>query len=199
MIYPTTQDLLRLLVGSVLLGVCFCLVYDLLRIARLMAGIGEGLSSRPALPYPRGMEFRISPSRGWSNLLINLGDILFFLFCGVTLAIYLSAADHGRIRWLAPIGLGSGFLLCRMTLSTLVLRLGGFAAEILRFLLAWAVWGICRPVCVLCAVCRRAGRFVGGVLFSLWLPRYTQWKMRQSLGCLKRFYHDKRRTHHGTM
>ena len=198
MIYPSTNELLQLLAGSVLLGMCFCLGYDLLRISRLLAGIGDMPFSRPALPFPRGMNLCFSPSRGWSSLLINLGDVLYFLLCGATLAVYLSVANHGRVRWLALAGLAGGFLLCRVTLSVLVLRFAGLAAEILRFLLAWAIWVICRPICLLWRICRTAGCLVGRAIFSLWLPLYTQWKMKRALGQLKQFYHQKRRTHYGT-
>ena len=198
MIYPSTNELLRLLVGSVLLGACFCLVYDLFRISRLLAGICDVPFSRPALPFPRGMNFRFSPSRGWSSLLINLGDVLYFLLCGATLAVYLSVANHGRIRWLALAGLAGGFLLCRVTLSVLVLRFAGLVAEILRFLLAWAIWVICRPICLLFRICRRAGSLAGRAFFFLWLPLYSRWEMKRCLGRLKRFYHPKRRMHHGT-
>lgn len=198
MIYPSTNELLRLLVTSVLLGACFCLGYDLLRICRLLAGIGDVSSPRPALPFPRDIHLRISLSRGWSSLLINLGDVLFFLLCGVTLAVYLSVANHGRVRWLALAGLGGGFLLCRVTLSVLVLRFAGFAAEILRFLLAWAIWAIYQPICLLLRICCRSGCLVGKALFFLWLPLYSRWKMKRCLGQLKRFYHQRRRMHHGT-
>ena len=161
MIYPSTNELLYLLVSSVLLGICFGLVYDLLRISRLLAGIGEASSGRLALPFPRGMHLRICPSRGWSNLLINMGDVLFFLFCGATLAVYLSVLNHGRVRWLVPVGLAGGFLLCRVTLSVLVLRFAGLAAEILRFLLVWAVWGLCWPIRLFWSGCCKAGGLVG--------------------------------------
>ena len=199
MIYPSTNELLHLLVGSVFLGACFCLAYDLLRISRGLAGIGDVPFSRPALPFPRGVGLRLAPSRRWSNFLINLGDVLYFLLCGVALAVYLSVANHGRIRWLVLAGLAGGFMLCRATLSVLLLRFAGLAAEILRFLLAWAIWVICRPVCLFWCICRRVGGLVGRYLFSLWLPLYSQWKMKRCLGLVRQFYHQKRRTHHGTM
>lgn len=198
MIYPSTNELLRLLMGSVVLGICFCLAYDLFRITRVLAGIGGIASSRPALPLPRGMNLHFSPSPRWASLFINLGDILFFLLCGVTFAIYLSAANHGRVRWLALAGLGGGFLLCRVTLSVLVLRCAGIAAELLRFLLAWVLWMICRPICLLWRVCRRVGGLLGRAVLFLWQPLYTQWKMRRCFTQLRRFYHQKRRMHNGT-
>lgn len=198
MIYPSTNELLRFFVGSVLLGACFCLIYDLLRISRFLVGIGDVPSFRSVLPFPRGMSFRFSPSSGLSGFLINLGDILFFLLCGVTFVVYLSVANHGRVRWLALVGLGGGFLLCRATLSVLVLRCAGLAAEIMRFLLAWVIWVILRPICLLFRICRRAGGLVKCALFSLWIPLYTRWKMKRCFEQLKRFYHQKRRMHDGT-
>ncbi|MBQ8276775.1 MAG: spore cortex biosynthesis protein YabQ [Clostridia bacterium] len=197
MIYPSTNDLVRLLAGSALLGVCFCLAYDLLRVIRVLTGIDGTLSFRLALPVPPKMHLHLVPHPGWNGLLINFGDILFFLCCGVTLAVYLSAANHGRLRWPVLAGLGGGFLLCRMTLSVIVFRCAGVLAEILRFLLAWALWFVCRPICLFLHLCHRAGCLVGNAVIFLWLPLYTLWKMRRCIGRLRQFYHRKRRMHNG--
>ncbi len=198
MIYPSTDELLRLLASSVLMGVCICLAYDLIRIIRVFIGTAGEPPSWLSLPYPQRFRFRFFLSPYWSVLLTNLGDILFFLFCGAALAVYFSAANHGRIRWLALAGMGGGFWACRLTLSVLILRCARAAAEILRFLLTWILWLVCRPFCLLGRMLRQAAGFVGRALFCLALPLYTQWKMKRCIARLNRFYHQKRRTHNGT-
>lgn len=198
MIYPSTHELLRLLGSSVVFGGCSCLAYDLLRITRMFAGTVSVSPSRLSLPLPRKIHLRFSRSPGWSALLINLGDIFFFLLCGVALSVYFSAANHGRVRWIALAGLSGGFLLCRKTLSVLVLRCAGLAVEVLRFLLAWAFWLVCRPVCLLWYACQKAGGLLGKAVMCLWLPFYTRWRMRYCLAQLRQFNHQKRRMHNGT-
>lgn len=198
MIYPSTDELLRLLASSVLVGGCICLAYDSLRIIRIFTEASGDTPPRLSLPYPQHFRFRFFLAPKWSILLTNLGDILFFLFCGAALAVYFSAANHGRIRWLALAGMGGGFLTCRLTLSVLILRCAETAAELLRFLLVWTLWLVCCPFCLLWRVLRRAAGFVGSALFYLALPLYTQWKMKRCIVQLSRFYHQKRRTHNGT-
>ncbi len=176
--------LIRLFWWGGLLGLAFAAVYDLLRISRAL--MGERYGGRTAgrladLPMPPTVRHSsTAPRRGLYRLIVNVEDLLYFLFVGAALAVYFSAANHGRVRWLAFAGIVLGFLLWRLTVGRAIVAASAAIAALLRFALCWALWGLSRPVVRLgrlIAACLRAG------LRRLYLPIYTR---RTARRCLRR-------------
>lgn len=189
MLTTSPAELLRLFWGGLFLGLAFAAVYDVLRITRVL--MGETYGSRAAgrlaaLPMPpaartHGGRF----GRRLRDLLVNLEDLLYFLCVGVTVAVYLSAANHGRVRWLAFAGIALGFLFWRLTAGRMIIACSAAIAALLRFAVGWILWCICRPFVWL-------GRLIAGRLRALWLwlylPAYTRRTTRQCLRRLTRAF-----------
>lgn len=189
MLTPTPAELLRLFWGGMLLGLAFAAVYDLLRITRVL--MGETYGSRTAgrfsaLPMPPAHLTHAGQfGRSLRDLLVNLEDLLYCLCAGAAVAVYLSAANHGRVRWLAFAGICLGFLAWRLTAGRLIIACSAAIAALLRFAVGWIVWCVCRPFVWL-------GRIIAGRLRALWLwiylPAYTRRATRRCLRQLARAF-----------
>lgn len=182
--------LLRLLLGGLLLGAVFGAAYDLLRITRVLMGVryNTRTSAIPTAKLMPPIKRRAHPhriGRSLRDVLVNLEDFLFFLAVGPTVAIFLSAANHGRVRWLAFAGIAAGFVLYRLTVGRLVIACSTAIAAVLRVMFAWALWLITRPFCLL-------GRLICRLAHRLWrllyLPIYTRLAMRRCLRQLHRAF-----------
>ncbi|MBQ3125786.1 MAG: spore cortex biosynthesis protein YabQ [Clostridia bacterium] len=180
--------LLRLFAAGCLLGAAFAAVYDLLRIVRILFG------ERAACPVGRLGQLPMPPAARrhirWGamrGMLVHFGDLLYFPLFGAAIAVYLSAAYDGRIRWFALAGLALGFFGWRLTLGRLVTAASAAISALLRFLLCWAMWWISRPFV-------RLGRGVASGFSALgrWLyrPIYTRREMRRCLRRLTRAFSD---------
>ena len=197
MLTTSPADLLRLFWDGFLLGVAFGIAYDLLRITRVLMGVRYGartagrLAALP-MPYPACSTQANRVGQRLRDGLVNLEDLLYFLFVGPAIAIYLSAANHGRVRWLAFAGIGLGFAAYRLTVGRLVIGCSAAIAAGLRFLLAWMIWGLCRPVCWLGKLVRQCSRCLARRLRAIWnglyLPVYTRCAMRRDLRRLKQAF-----------
>lgn len=185
MLVPSPAELVRLFLGGLLLGLVFAAVYDALRISRVLMGesYGSAAGRLAALPMPPARPRTGRLGRRLRDGLVNLEDLVWCLGIGAATAIYLSAANHGRVRWLAFAGIGLGFFLWRCTAGRAVITCSAAIAALLRFAIGWIVWCACRPFVWL-------GRFLAGRLraLRLWisLPVYTRLATRR---CLRQLAH----------
>jgi len=181
--------LLRLLVWGVLLGAGFGAAYDMLRITRVLMGVRY--STRVTFSLARAMPPRRIAARphhmgrSLRNGIIHIEDFLFFLLVGAGTAVFLSAVNHGRVRWLALAGIFAGFALYRLTAGRLVIACSSAIAAVLHLVLAWLLWLLTRPFCLLNRGLRRLGR---AVWHALWPPIYTRLAMRRCLRRLDRAF-----------
>ncbi len=120
--YLSQLMLAKLLGASLLLGIGFGVLYDLFRIRRA------------------AFEKLHLTQRFLSKLLLHTEDLLFGLTAGVSTAILYFALSMGRIRLMAILGEGVGFLLYRQTVGRLVMAC---TDQILR-LLSWVFRQIAR-------------------------------------------------------
>ncbi len=104
-LYLSQKELLLLLLAAFAIGFLLALMYDLLRLFRLMR------KPRSAL------------TKGIHHFLTALEDLAFFLFCGAVFSILFFVLNSGRVRLSAFFMAFLGFLLCRMTLSRLIFPL----------------------------------------------------------------------------
>lgn len=178
--------LLRLFAAGCLLGAVFAAVYDLLRIVRTLLGergdCSVGLLGRLPMPPAVLRRIRWDMMRG---MLVHLGDLLYFPLFGAAIAIYLSAAYDGRIRWYAPVGLALGFFAWRLTLGRVIMAASAAISALLRFLLCWVLWWLSRPFV-------RIGQSAARGIVALWCrlsrPWLTRWETRRCLRRLERAF-----------
>ncbi len=197
MLTTSPAELVRLFLLGGMLGALFGAVYDALRITRILMGVRYGRSGIKAglsLPMPRwmrGEKKRLSRHR-LRDFWVNVEDILYFLFVGPMIAIYLSEVNHGRIRWLAFAGIALGFFLYRCTVGELVIRFSVWIADILRFLAAWLCYGVSRPFLWLYRLIRILLLRVTCRLVRLWLwlylPGHTRRAKRRAMRRIGRLF-----------
>lgn len=96
MLHDGSGDVITLLL-SMLLGVVFCLFYDIFRILRIAV--------------------RCSVSS------IFFQDIIFFIFTALLTFSIMLVRTYGEIRWFILIGELSGFILCRFSISRLLISI----------------------------------------------------------------------------
>lgn len=189
MLITSPAELIRLFWGALILGLAFAAVYDLLRISRVLMGqtYGSRTAGRlAALPLPPTVGQHSGRfGRRLRDLVVNIEDLLWFLCAGSAIAIYLSAENHSRVRWLVLVGVGLGFFAWRMTVGRAVIAASSTIAALLRFLVYWAVWCVCRPFVRLGHVAARHCRMLWRLIC---LPLYTRREERRCLRCLARAF-----------
>lgn len=196
MLTTSVGTLVRLFLGGLLLGAAFGVVYDALRITRVLMRVrySRAASASLALPMPQ----RRRPARphrvgrALRDVVVDLEDICFFLAAGPAMAIYLSAANHGRVRWLAFAGVALGFAAYYFTVGRLVVRFSEAIAGLLRFAGAWLWWLFCLPFGWLARgihwLAGRIGRRLRKIWLWFYLPGYTRRAMRRYLGQINRVF-----------
>ncbi|MBQ7365557.1 MAG: spore cortex biosynthesis protein YabQ [Clostridia bacterium] len=102
-LYLSQKKLLFLLLGGLLLGVCFGAVYDLLRLLRMK-------------------EPRRAVLKGCYAAILHLSDALFFACFGVADAILFFVYHNGRVRISVFVMNLLGFLLYRVTVSRMIFQ-----------------------------------------------------------------------------
>lgn len=146
-------SLARLALGGLLLGGALVAVYDVWRVFRACFG------GRVAA------------------LLLQAGDLLWGIFCGCAVAVFLSAVYDGRFRWPFALGLALGILIWCLTLGRLVRALTPGLARLIRRLFAWIFRLLGRP---LVWMWRAGGRVLSAIRQSITGPIYTRGAMRRT-------------------
>ncbi len=126
-LYLSQRTLALLFVCAALTGVGLGLVYDGLRILRMLFGEAyarPGETPAVACPSGKGRGYRL-----FSAGLRFLCDLLFMLTAFIALILLCYYANDGQLRAPAPVGMVCGFFVYRHTVSPWALRL---AAWILR-------------------------------------------------------------------
>ena len=117
-------DLARLFLCAFLLGAGLGMIYDVFRITRVFLGVHY---SRRMAKRLRNISFPLLPKRGErreSRLLgpvIFLQDLIFCVFCGISLVLLFYEVNSGKFRLSATFCVGGGFLLYRVTLGRIVM------------------------------------------------------------------------------
>ncbi len=197
MLTTSPVALVRLFFIGLQLGVVLGAAYDCLRITRVFMGIRYTRAKDERvfpLPMPRWARQAGTrkPRHALRDLLVNVEDFLYFLLAGPAVAIYLSEANNGRIRWLAFAGPALGFFLYRSIPGKVVIRFSVLIADGLHFAIAWLCYGISRPFLWLARLirllCTRVTCRLRGIWARLYLPIYTRRAMRCTLRRINRLY-----------
>ena len=130
--------LARLYLYALLLGIGLGLVYDALRITRVL--LGAHYSRRAArrlqeISLPLLCARKKKTESRALGIVVFLEDLLFCLFAAIAMILLFYEANHGKIRFPALLCVGVGFLLYRSTLGRPVMLF----SEVIAFVLetAW--------------------------------------------------------------
>ena len=128
-----------LAVYSVCFGIVLGVVYDVIRILRVLLGAERDEAGRSGF---RNVELPIIKRKAYSqkknklssvllSVLIAVGDIIFAVSCGILVVMIAYAYNSGKVRAVIFIGLALGFLAYYFTLGKLVMK----TSELLAFLI----------------------------------------------------------------
>ncbi len=110
-------------------------IYDLLSISRLMVG----LSPANKTSHKRGQ-------RCLGMGLLFLEDLCFAILCGVTLLLLLYFINDGVFRFLAPLGMGCGIFVYRVTIGRLMMRIADALVRFIRRMILKVLRAVWRPI-----------------------------------------------------
>lgn len=126
-LYLSQETLAYMLLYGALVGFGLGVVYDVLRILRILCGDSivrerEGQGSRKKRPWPL-------------SFLLFLEDVIFSLIAALALILLCYYTNDGQLRAPAVVGMAGGFLVYLQTVGRPVVRLAeGLAALLRRFL-----------------------------------------------------------------
>ena len=138
---------LQITLYALLLGLCFGVTYDLLRILRMLVGITP-VHTRPiplVARLPRRHIGRIGKGRISELFFINFPDVLYGLCTGAAFCIFLYAANNGRFRWYLFFACMVGFLIYNYSVGRLTVFLSGYIIAFLRAILGFFLFLCTQP------------------------------------------------------
>jgi len=146
---------------ALILGFFFGAVYDGLRITRVFLGVRY--SRRAAKRLERVRLPLLSPRKksGESRLLgviVFFEDLFFCLFAGVALILLFYAVNNGKIRVLAFVSCGAGFLAYRVTLGRVVMLFSQVIAFAVECVVRYALFFLSYPFVFAARKMRSAGK-----------------------------------------
>ncbi len=136
MIDLSQSELAALLFRSVLCGVAFGGIYDIIRAFKMLCGVRYGESEEEKAPAGR---------RVLVYTVTLITDLLFWIGAGCA-AILLMYSGGGIFRGMTFLGMTGGFLLYYFTLGRLVLKLSRKVTSVLKKMLRrLAIWAL-KPI-----------------------------------------------------
>jgi len=165
------------------------ILYDLIRISRVLLGIsvytktGSNLDeiALPLVGKGHGRE-NARRTSAVQTVFVALGDVVFGLLCAAVFCVYLHHAASGQFRLMYFLGFGCGFGIYYLTLGRLVMLSSEILSFLLKSMFRYAVWFLLFPLRLIGrGVYRLASVFVRRlwmpmlhVLFHAVLRRYTE-------------------------
>ena len=147
-----------ILLYSLIIGVVLGAVYDTIRIQRIMLGVRYGHKSVKMLrqvKLPLIGTGKKLPSRAvvkikavmrlLRNIIISIQDILFFIFAGLVVTVFVYHANYGQIRWFALLGLALGFFVYYNTVGRVVMLCSEFIVFFIRAIMSYTWYLVYMP------------------------------------------------------
>ena len=145
-----------LAVYSVCFGVILGVIYDVIRIQRIVLGAEYGDSTKGKINY-RNIELPIIKKKAYSvkfekiskkflDIYIGIGDVLFVTLCGAAVVLVAYAYNSGRVRAVIFLGLLVGFFAYYFTVGKLIVKLAGLIGFVLRSFLIYLYEIIVAPI-----------------------------------------------------
>lgn len=164
--------LLRLLLASLALGTVAGVLYDTIRLQRVLLGISRYTSAcsapafRPHFCRPKGMRKKSARRRAAESVLLGVQDVVFCLSCGGMIAVLLFYRNEGEFRGFVLLGAAVGFLTYYFTVGRLVVFVSEYVMFAVKTAFLYLVYYATRPAILL-------GRFLIARC-GAWLSRMKQ-------------------------
>lgn len=143
--------LFRLLAVSLLVGAAMGVLYDVLRIGRVMLGMSRYTAAASApLFCPKFYQPRCKKGNGrvlhiFKQVLLIVQDFLFCLAVGIAIALLLFSHNNGEFRGFVFLGLVIGFVAYYFTVGQLVIRASEYVVFAIKTLFLYAVYYLTLP------------------------------------------------------
>ena len=154
-----------LFLASFAAGIALGGIYDLLTLSRLFLGLSPKRNTRVDVLRPQG-KFRTA----LTPILLFLEDLCFILLCGISLLLLLYFVNDGVFRFWAPLGMGCGFFVYRMTLGRLITRISEALVKLLHRFLRRLISCLLFPLRLILHMC-----------FKCFLSPLIRWLAKKSL------------------
>ena len=143
-----------LAVYSFCFGIALGVIYDIVRISRVVLGAEYGNSDK--IDY-RNIELPIIKKKSYSvkfdkvlqkilAVYVVVSDVLFVTACGAIMVLVAYAYNSGRVRAIMLLGLLAGFLAYYFTVGKLVIRLSRLVDFLLRSALVYLYEIMATPI-----------------------------------------------------
>ena len=138
---------------SVLAGVIFGLLYDVLRISRIFLGINyvnkftEKIKDIK-LPLIENPMMRTTKNREekFKKIAVGIGDILYFLIITPIAVVFTYHVNNGSIRWYLVFGMAAGFTLYYFTLGKIIISVSEYIVFFIKTVFSYLSYLIIRPI-----------------------------------------------------
>ena len=143
--------LFRLLAVSLLVGAAMGVLYDVLRIGRVMLGMSRYTAAAsaplfcPKFYRPRGKKGDKRVFRIFKQVLLIVQDFLFCLAVGSAIALLLFSRNNGEFRGFVFLGLIIGFVAYYFTVGQLVIRASEYVVFAIKTLFLYAAYYLTLP------------------------------------------------------
>lgn len=133
---------------SLAVGAFLALLYDVVRVSRMMLGLRPGAAETPHRPLPLVGDVVKDRTRGhiFAGVCVFVGDILYFMAATAVYVVFVFHAGDGDNRWFFSLGALCGFLAYFFTVGKLVMRFCGVLRFALCAAFAYAVFILLFPL-----------------------------------------------------
>lgn len=153
-------------VCAVITGAFLGVIYDVIRITRIIVGIRytrkdttHSVGECDVMPHD-ALTVRILRA-----VLVFIEDVIFCLVCGVCVVLLLYYTNDGQFRGIAVLGVAAGFFVYYVTVGRVVIRFSEFIVELLQRALRLILKVIVLPIkLIYCLYCSTLGK----ILARLW-------------------------------
>ena len=149
-IYPNL--LLRLFLASLFVGGLLGIVYDVMRISRVLMGINRYREAakaplfRPHFYKPRDPKPQRKAWKALKWAVVAVQDFAFCLFGGVCISLLLFSHNNGEFRGMVLVGVIVGFFSYYLTLGKLLIASSEYVVFALRTVALYAVYYLTKPI-----------------------------------------------------
>lgn len=154
--YVSMSEHSLMLLYSVLLGFFLGASYDIIRLSRIAVGMKYGATNAGKYDYSQyaliGRFFYSKAKKKerkkglFISLFVFFGDVLFCLFCSVSVAIFIYYFNSGEFRAFVLVGAFVGFLIYYFTLGKIVIYLSEKIIFTIKLLLLYVAFFILYPI-----------------------------------------------------
>ena len=144
-------ELFRLLMSSFMVGVALGVLYDVLRIGRVLIGMNHYTSAATVPVFcPKFCKRREKKSRTrfvkiHFNILLGVQDIFFCLTMGAAVAVLLFYHNNGEFRGFVIIAILAGFAVYLMTVGKLVINASEYVVFAVKTAILYIVYYMTWP------------------------------------------------------